>query len=149
MKKILLFLFALLTICSCDVIDDDGRWERMKWEKTNYPTVKVGKTEFISVPAEGGTYIFHCINYQGFWLSDMWFEKDGTQWYSYEEQHDDPDYKRDFEHYFSEWIDVKANRGGELKVVFQPNTGSERKAGVGVTAGDIFDTISFIQHSGE
>ena len=149
MKKLLLFLFAMLTICSCDVIDDDGRWERMKWEKTDYPTVKVGNTEYINVPVEGGTYIFHCINYQGFWLSDMWFEKDGTQWHSYDEHHDDPDYERDFEHYFSEWIDVKAKRDGVLEVVFQPNTGAERKAGVGVTAGDIFDTFSFVQSAGE
>lgn len=150
MKKLLLFLFAMLTICSCDVwTDPDGKWEKMKWEKTNYPTVKVGNTEYINVPVEGGTYTFRCTNYPGFWLSDMWFELDGTQWYWYDEQQDDPDHQRDFEHYIKVWIDVEAKKDGVLEVVFQPNTGSERKVGVCVTAGDIFHTFQFIQSAGE
>lgn len=145
MKQLLLAIFALLTICSCgDIIERDGDWPSMKWEKTDYRVVKEGTVKYYYVPAEGGTYTFRCTNYHGFWLADMFFEVEGKQWHSYEEVRDEPDY----EHYSNELIDVTAKRDGELIVVFQPNTGSVRKVSVGVTAGDIFDTFHFVQSAG-
>lgn len=150
MKQLLLVFFAMLTICSCgDDIEKDGDWSQMKWVKTDYPTVKDGESEYVSVPKEGGTYVFLCTNYMGFWLSNSWFEVDGKVKYMYEDAFDNPDYEPDPHHYSNEWIDIKAKDGGVLEVVFQPNTGSERKAGVGVTAGNIFHSFEFIQSAGE
>lgn len=121
----------------------------MKWEKTDYRVIKEGNVSFYHVPSEGGTYTFTCKNYKGFWLADTWFEQDGRKWFFWEEMMQQPGFERDWKHYGNDWIEITVNEGGVLEVVFQPNTGTTRKADVGVTAGDIFDTFHFVQSAGE
>lgn len=148
MRRLLFALLAVLAICSCDNTPMDGDWPPMKWDKTNYQIVKEDNSSYYLVPAEGGTFTFHCKNYNGFWIGDGRFEYDGQVWHLcevYEENANNPNFERDWHHFAYNWIEVTAKKDAVLEVVFQPNDGAERKADITVTAGDIFYTFAFKQ----
>lgn len=118
----------------------DGDWAPMKWSHDKYETVKVDGVKYYSVPVEGGTYEFRCKNYGGFWLSDHWFDERGEVTHSYMDTTQvDP-----WNHYQNQWCTVDAEKA-TLRISFGPNHSTLRKAGIGVTAGDIFDRFQFCQ----
>jgi len=147
MKKLLFFVIALFTLSACEdnfLHEKDGDWDEMKWEKTSYHTIREEgqKTTYYRVPAEGATFIFKCKNYKGIWLSDCAFEQNGKIWHSYETL--DTGEQIDFHHYQNDWCEVTAEEN-TLTITFFANTSTSRKASIGVTAGDIFDTFMFWQ----
>lgn len=131
---------AFLFFAACD--EPDGKWEAMKWSHPKYETVKVEGTNYFVVPVEGGSYGFRCKNYKP-WLADHMFEANGDVWHSYRDYEKNDDY---YNHYDNGWCRVDVNKDS-VKVQFEPNTGFERKALIGVTAGDIFDRFYFLQGS--
>lgn len=134
-------LSASLALTACEIIRQDGLWESMKWSHPKYETVKTDGVSYYLVPVEGGNYGFRCKNYSKPWLSNHTFVADGSEWHSWMEPHD-----FDMYHYENEWCKVDA-ADDSVKIHFEPNTGLERRATIRITAGDIFDSFSFLQQS--
>lgn len=129
LKMFLMVFVAIagLTACSEEL---DGDWPPMEW-KTD---VNMGKGHTISVPADGGTFLFTCTNYGGFWLSDIY---EGGQFM----EPTPPDYEKIAWKWGS--VEVKKN---VMTVVISPNeSGTERSVKISPTAGDIFDHFTFNQ----
>lgn len=129
-----MFLMVFIAMAGLTACSEDeewiGRWPPMEW-KTD---VNMGEGHTVSVPAEGGTFLFSCTNYDGFWLSDIY--EDG--------RYIEPT-PPDFEHIAWKWgsVEVKEN---VLTVVISPNeSGIERSIKIDTTAGDIFDHFTFNQ----
>lgn len=130
-------LASSLTLVSCS--KDDGDWDPMRW-KTEVKTVKDEGTRFVQVPAEGGTYVYMCKNYKGFWLSDITEEQNGIKKVYNQE------YSTDRYNCSSPAANVSI-AGNTLTVTIKPNTTKEtRYVAVEVTAGDIFDTFKYKQY---
>ena len=89
-----LLLIVLITIFSCELNSEDGRWDPMKWT-SNRP----GDPRKITATAEGGTYQLKCTNYGGPWISSV-TSPDTTIYGSSKEQ--------DFRHIKYDWYDVLA-----------------------------------------
>lgn len=146
LKTLLLPALIGLALCTsaCEFTAAEGDWEPMKWTSTVKKSADTNGREYVSVPKEGGTYVFICKNYGGFWLSDAKATQNGAT-VSYvtggEEKTDDDAWT----HISAVWADVRAS-GRYLTVVFQPNdSGMERTFSVTVTGGDIFDYFNFKQ----
>lgn len=136
-------LIAGLTLTACNEHENelDGKWPSMKWSHPKYETVKVDGISYYLVPVEGGDFGFRCKNYQCPWLTDHVFEANGYVWHSsFESYHDDSN----GHHYETEWCKIDAV-DDSVKVHFDPNDGLVRKAEIGITAGDIFDSFKFLQ----
>lgn len=135
----MLLFTGILSLASCS--KDDGDWDAMKWEKNNYEKVLTPSfSKAIGVPKSGGTYTFKCKNYKFFWIEYV-TEQVGDKNIKNVPAYDD---KPCFEvkgNYTSSRVD-----GNTLTVTFAPNeTQDGRYARVGVSAGDIFDKIMFVQ----
>lgn len=127
-----LLLIVLITIFSCELNSEDGRWDPMKWT-SNRP----GDPRKITATAEGGTYLLKCTNYGGPWINNV-TSQDTTIFGSSKEQ--------DFHHIQYDWYDVLA-KGNTFYITLLPNTtGKERKLSIDVTAGDIFDHVVVTQN---
>ena len=139
MKKIVLLaaLISALSFTSCS--DDDGDWTPMKWQTS----VIKEKDGSITVPSQGGSYIFVCTNYNSPWTCSVAEYVNGTM--EYAEHIYDDNWKGFITPYLdAEWQD------NILTVTVSPNTtGKERTMMVEVTAGDIFDDFTFKQVAAE
>lgn len=139
MKTKLFLVLAIIglvfTFAACGD-DEDGNWKPMQW--SGYSK---NKDIVINVDAKGGSNILHCKNYDGLGISEV-NETSGDyskQYYT----HTDSTFT-EF-HFATDWADIQCS-GAQLQVVLKPNdSGKERTLNVGVTAGDIFDNIKFIQ----
>lgn len=121
-------LSVLFFISSCTCTSKEGEWDPMKW-KTD---VKMTKDHSISVPSEGGTYLFSCKNYSGIWLSGVNVNEERQEIIDFHKS------EGDWGHVFCEQ--------NTLSVTILPNhTGKLRIISVGPTAGDIFDYFTFKQ----
>ena len=132
--RILIFLFvALLGVSSCGD-EPDGKWDKMKWKDLSGLTKENG---IYIVPADGGTYAFECKNYSSPWLSGI-FDND-VNVYPNASQYDPHAFTGD-------WFSVLCDHA-TVTVTIQPldESTDSRSLHVGVTAGDIFDSIDFVQ----
>ena len=127
-----LLLIVLITIFSCELNSEDGRWDPMKWT-SNRP----GDPRKITATAEGGTYHLKCTNYGGPWIDSV-TSPDTTISGSSKEQ--------DFRHIKYDWYDVLAKENTFYITLLPNTTGKERKLSIDVTAGDIFDHIEVTQN---
>lgn len=127
-----LLLIVLITIFSCELNSEDGRWDPMKWT-SNRP----GDPRKITATAEGGTYHLKCTNYGGPWIDSV-TSPDTTIYGSSKEQ--------DFRHIKYDWYDVLAKENTFYITLLPNTTGKERKLSIDVTAGDIFDHIEVTQN---
>lgn len=122
------------TFASCS--KDDGDWDPIKWRTD----VKTASDGYVEVTADGGTYVFTCKNYPGFWLSDA-TETSGTSSkviYPNREAND-------FNNINASWATISSS-DGKLTVTIEPNATAEtRLLDVYVTGGDIFDRFLFRQ----
>lgn len=133
MKKSHLYLLPLLILpilvfVSCE--SRDGDWEAMKWETD----VKMDKEKVITVPVNGGTYVFKCKNYGSFWLSAV--------------LEDDKDISIDnqkWENAIGEWSSIKIEKNVMTVIVSPNDSNHNRILKVTPTAGDIFSYFSFNQ----
>lgn len=121
----------------------DGLWEPMEWSHPRYETVKMDGEKYYLVPVEGGSFGFRCKNYRGPWLGTHKFIVRGETTYSYQDEDRAED---SFSHYENDWCRVTAE-GDSIKVWFDANKSTVRRAIIGVTAGDIFDEFKFLQGS--
>ena len=127
-------LLSSIALSSCS--KDDGDWDPMKW-RTEVKTVKDNGTRLVQVPSKGGTYVYKCRNYNGFWLSDIKETEDGSTKVHYNTDR----------HYFSSPVTDVNITGNTLTVTIKPNeTKKTRYVEVTVTAGDIFDTFKYKQY---
>lgn len=133
MKNNFLYLLPLLSLLifiniSCE--SRDGDWEAMKW-KTD---VKMDKGKVITVPVNGGIYVFKCRNYGSFWLSGV--------------LEDDKDVSIDdimWEYAIGEWSSVEVKKN-VMTVTLSPNDNNhERLLKITPTAGDVFSYFTFRQ----
>lgn len=126
-KTILLLILSILVFASCE--SKDGDWDVMKW-KTD---VKIDKGK-VTVPVNGGTYVFKCKNYGGFWLAAV--------------LEDDKDVcigNNDVENAIGEWSSVNIAKN-VMTVIISPNDSNHnRLLKVSPTAGDIFSYFLFNQ----
>lgn len=130
-------LLSSIALSSCS--KDDGDWDPMKW-RTEVKTVKDEGTRFVQVPAEGGTYVYKCKNYDGFWLAEVNEEENGNTKVYWSEHFTD-------NHNFSSAATNVNITGNTLTVTIKPNdTKKTRYVEVTVTAGDIFDTFKYKQY---
>jgi len=139
MKKIVILaaLIGALSFTSCS--DDDGDWTPMKW-KTSVIKERDGS---ITVPSQGGTYIFVCTNYNNPWTADIGEYVNGKIEYA-ERMYDDR-----WEEFYTTYLTARW-KDNTLTVTITPNpTGKERTMTVRATAGDIFDTFTFKQAATE
>ena len=138
MKKATLLLIILLTavagLVSCGD-EPDGKWDKMKWKSLSGLTKENG---VYIVPADGGTYAFECKNYSSPWLSGILADGEPVFYPSGEQD--------DFHSYTGDWFSVLCDHA-TVTVTIQPLDGSttSRSLNVGITAGDIFDSIDFVQ----
>lgn len=132
MKKNHLYLLSVLILsilvfASCE--SKDGDWDAMKW-KTD---VKIDKGK-VTVPVNGGTYVFKCKNYGSFWLSTV--------------SEDDKEVSIDNQkggNAIGEWSSVNIEKN-VMTVIISPNDSDHnRLLKVSPTAGDIFSHFSFNQ----
>lgn len=137
MKKVNLFILILLAavavLVSCGD-EPDGKWDKMKW---NAPSGLAKENGIYIVPAEGGTYTFECKNYSAPWLSGIL--DNGEYVYPHPGQ-------EDVHSFTGDWFGVHCDHAN-VTITIQPLDGStsSRSLNVGVTAGDIFDSINFLQ----
>lgn len=127
-----LLLIVLITLFSCELNSEDGRWDPMKWTSN-----RQGDPRKITATAEGGTYQLKCTNYGGPWISSV-TSQDTTIFGSSKEQ--------DFRHIKYDWYDVLAKENTFYITLLPNTTGKERKLFIDVTAGDIFDHIEVAQN---
>ena len=138
MKKTTILLIILLatvaSLVSCGVDEPDGKWDKMKWKDLSGLSKEKG---VYIVPADGGTYAFECTNYSGPWLSGI---LDNGEYVYPSPGHED------FHSFTGNWFSVLCDHA-TVTITIQPLDGStaSRSLSVGVTAGDIFDSIDFIQ----
>lgn len=129
-------LLSSITLSSCT--KDDGDWDPMRW-RTEVKTVKDEGIRLVQVPAEGGTYVYKCKNYNRFWIADVTEEENGIKKVYY---HDTDDMNK----CSSPATDVNIT-DNTLTVTIKPNdTKKTRYVEVTVTAGDIFDTFKYKQY---
>ena len=135
----MLLFTGFLSLTSCS--KDDGDWDAMKWEGSNYEEVltpSFGKA--IGVPKSGGTYTFRCKNYKNFWIEYV-AEQVGDKTIKNVPAHDDKPCSEIKGNYTSSEVE-----GNTLTVTFAPNeTLDGRYVRVNVSAGDIFDKFVFVQ----
>lgn len=121
-----LFVITSLTACDDEI---DGRWTPMEWESN------VNIEDAVTVPATGGTYTVACKNYSGFWIA-YHLEAEGKV-YALSEN---------YGHCKGDWFSVNIE-GNVMTVTVSPNdSGKRRVLQVDVTAGDIFDSFTFVQN---
>lgn len=138
MKNVLLVVTLVVAFVLGACSNDDGDWTPMKW-KTSVVKEKDGK---IAVPSQGGSYVFICTNYDSPWMSDLKETIDGKETHYSLPYDDNPDSRFTIT---SPWLTAKW-KDNTLTVTVEPNeTGKVREMEVGVTAGDIFDNLSFKQ----
>lgn len=137
-------IVAMITLSSCgkDKEEPTGVWEKMQWEQVSYTTVKYDGASYYKVPKEGGTYTFRCMNYPGFWLSNVLVVDlgDGSNKKTYYyPQEDDP---KKLECAAAKVIVADQ----QVTITIAPlSECSSRIISLSVTAGNIFDDFSFIQ----
>lgn len=130
-KLFMTFVAALFAATFASCSKDDGDWDPMKWRTD----VKTASDGYVEVPAEGGTYVFKCKNYSGFWICDA-LETVGADERFFDDQGGNVT---------TTWATISA-ADGKLTVSIEPNTtASSRLLNVTVTAGDIFDYFKFRQ----
>ena len=125
---VIMMVVAIAGLASCTKDAPEGEWSKMKWKAPN-GLVKENSTYII--PAEGGEYTFECTNYSRVWLSAI--HDRGEIVYPVYPQLDDDDF-------------VNCDRNHVI-INFEPleQDIDSRVLSVGVTAGDIFDSLSFMQ----
>lgn len=140
--RVLILLMAVMTcLVSCKGDEPVGKWDKMKWKLPDGLTRE--KSAYI-VPASGGTFTFTCKNYGAPWLSSI---TDGTEYlYPVFLQDGAEETEPDFHSFKCEWFEVKCVEA-DVNITFAPLDSSteSRQMSVTVTAGDIFDTFTFIQ----
>lgn len=141
MKPIyILFLLCLcFTSCEKTISEPDGLWTPMKWEKTSYETIKDNNISYYYVPREGASFVFVCKNYHP-WISDIATEISGEVTHSY----DDPAFQEDPFEYSNGWLYVQVAKD-TVNVRITANDTFVKRINLGLTAGDIFDDIQFLQ----
>ena len=140
MKKLLFFLLPLLLLTACS--HDDDEWETMEWEYSTTLVKDSNGDEYIPVTRDGGDYTLTCKNYSSCWLVNI-DERNGNKHVNYYPSYTDT--LDDVHNISSPWMTARAE-SNYLKVhIDANNSGKERTATVGVTAGDIFDEIQFRQ----
>ena len=143
MKRItgtLILLMTLVCLVSCSD-EPDGKWDKMKWDDKSGLIMENG---IYLVPASGGTYTFKCKNYKHIWIAGIMDNN----------EHVFPPFcgtgmnEKDFLSYPGEWFEVNCNKM-DLTISVQPldNGTAFKNLTVTVTAGDIFDTFSFMQQA--
>ncbi len=134
---VIMMVVAIAGLASCTKDAPEGEWSKMKWKAPN-GLVKENSTYII--PAEGGEYTFECTNYSRVWLSAI--HDRGKIVYPVYPQLDDDDFLT----FTGEWFGVNCDRNHVI-ISFEPleQDIDSRDLSVGVTAGDIFDSLSFTQ----
>lgn len=120
-------ILSIFVFVSCE--SREGDWDAMKWDTD----VKMDKEKVITVPENGGIYVFKCKNYSSFWLSvvledDKEISIDDKKW----------------ENAIGEWSSVKIEKN-VMTVIVSPNNNRKRVLTITPTAGDIFSYFSFNQ----
>lgn len=111
----------------------------MKWQTS----VKTEKDGTITVPSQGGSYIFVCTNYKGPWTGSIGEYVNGKIEYA-ERMYDDSR-----EEFYTPYL-TTLWKDDTLTVTVTPNTtGKERTMVVTTSAGDVFDTFTFKQAAAE
>ncbi len=134
MKKIFFtfFICTLFSLLSCESSTPDGLWDPMRWKTSVQINKDRNKCKYINVPAEGGTYVFHCKNYSDFWISDIGVN--GRDVFNHMD---------DFKTCKGDWGSVEC-KSNILTVIISPKYIEKSDTIiVGVTAGDIFDSFLF------
>ena len=141
MKKISVMpfvAFVLSMFCvGCVSSDDNDEWNEKGWRNEGYPMISYKGKNYIKVPYDGGTYVFHYNKTDYLWLTEHLFIVDGQTTTAS---------SSDINHYSNGWCDIKA-QGDSLKVTFGQNEDLARKAHVGVTSGDVNEVFRFYQES--
>ena len=133
MRKNFLIAFILCTIVtlvSCESYDGD--WDPMEW-KTSVKVHKNKKGEkSIVVPPEGGTFVFHCKNYECFWIGNILVNGEGVF-----------NHEGDFHTCQGDWGSVECKMNKLTVKVSPATTKNNDVIGVSITAGDIWDFFQF------
>lgn len=144
MKRTILMPFVACIISvisvSCSSSDTTDEWSEKGWQSNGYPTVTYMNQNYIKVPFDGGTFVFHSNNSDFVWLTEHLFVQDGNTSFS------DTGDSRDINHYSNSWCDILA-QGDSVKVIFKKNDALGRKAHVGVTTGEASNVFRFYQES--
>lgn len=132
-EKFLLFMLLVLPFFFSSCSKEDGEVEPMKW-KTE---VKKSSDGCFHVSPEGGTYVFHCTNYDSFWIPVVTEKEVGGEEKRYEGNKNDS--------IAADWLTVKSD-GKTLTVTILPTKlDGNRYMEVSVQAGDAFDEFKFRQ----
>lgn len=149
-RKFILVILSLsmLSLFSCNKIEENMEWEPMKWEKTNYSQTEDNGREYYVVSPEGETLKFKCTNYKGMWISHIIQE---GEMYLYPNSNMTPEERQNvvkLGSFSSDVCDVTIDNG-LVEITFKPNSNESRKVEMRVTAGDIFYSFYFIQDASQ
>ena len=134
---IALAVFATISLASCSSDEPEGKWDSMKWSKTDYKVISEDGIKYYYVPGEGIIFTFTCKNYSP-WLSNVKVITGDKIEYIYPDE--------DFHTIDYESIHVKAE-DRNVTVSFDPSENDRhlRRYMLTVTAGDVFGYFCFIQ----
>lgn len=134
LSRILILLFiVLLGTTSCGSDEPEGKWAKMKW--TNVDNLMNVNGNYL-LPEGGGTFTFLCRNYDYPWFNAV--SVDGVEKQLANETT-----------FYGEWCTMKFE-GNKMIITVEslPASVDERSVQLAVTAGDIFDSFTFIQKRG-
>lgn len=133
MKRLAFFLMlAIATVAFNGCNDPDGKWGPMKW--SGIPSAM--KDGQLTVPAEGGSFVFSSTNYGSFWIAGIQINDayiDLSSNYLVE----------------GDWFTVKVVGNQLLIDISRNDTGRPRSLTVIPQAGDAFGQFGFIQEAAE
>lgn len=128
--KLFCLLCCVMPFTACDEELVVGDWPPMEWETD----VKISSS-CISVPTEGGIFVFHCKNYENIWIS--YAEENGTFL--------NPTPESDWRALEGDWWNAKVE-GVTMTVSIASNPSAEKRVvEICPTAGDIFHPFVFEQ----
>ena len=152
MKTIQHFFQSLICMCtcaflliSCDKEESDslGNWTPVKWDETEYELIKEDGNDYFSVPCDGGSFQFHCKNYDmiTFLAGEVKREGETSLHLSFDEE-------KSIGKYFiiaeNDICDVVVE-GSDVSVSIKPNDDITRLVDIEIGYGDVRSFLRFRQ----
>ena len=135
----------LLVSCHNEESDSLGNWKPIKWEETDYEQIKEDGNDYFSVSSDGGSFQFHCKNYDiiTFLVGEVKQEGEASLHIPFDEEKSIGKYFKIAE---NDIFDVVVE-GGDVSVTIKPNNGTVRFVDIEIAYGDVRSFLRFKQRT--
>ncbi len=134
----------LLISCHKEESDSLGIWTPVIWEDTDYEQVQEDGNDYFSVPSDGGSFQFHCKNYDiiTFLAGEVKQEGETLLHIPFDEEKSIGKYFKIAE---NDICDVVVE-GSDVSVSIKPNDGTVRFVDIDIAYGDVRSFLRFKQN---